>query len=177
MHKDTELLIAAKAGDETAFEEIVMRYSGLIWRGYKQQSMRTATVDWQHEARIVLFNCLQRISYLNWGILTSYYQQALFHHPATLWRQEEKRAMITKEALELGTVSTEGVVVTEPELQLHLFCEEMVTQLLPDQYQLLLLRAEGYSVKECATQLHKSKSWCYLTLKEIRYYCEKWTRG
>jgi len=176
MQTDTELLLAAQSGDEDAFEVIVQRYSGLIWRGYKYQSIRIASQDWQHEARIVLFYCLQRIQDLQWGVLTAYYQRALMHHPVTLWRQEEKRAASVKDALKTSNINALEGVVVEPELQLHLFCDEMVIELQAEQYRLLQLRIIGYSIADCARMLKKSKSWCYLTMKEIRIYCEQWTR-
>ncbi|MCW0953799.1 helix-turn-helix domain-containing protein [Weissella ceti] len=176
MQTDAELLLAAQSGDEEAFEVIVQRYSGLIWRGYKYQSIRIASKDWQHEARIVLFYCLQRIKDLQWGVLTAYYQRALIHHPVTLWRQEEKRAAIVKDVLKNGAINPREYFIVEPELQLHLFCNEMVIELQAEQYQLLQLRVTGYSIAECARILKRSKSWCYLTMKEIRIYCDQWTR-
>lgn len=176
MTTDTELLLAAKDGDEGAFEQIVERYAGLIWRGYKYQSIRLASNDWQHEARIVLFQCLHRINHLQWGVLTTYYQRALMHHPVTLWRQEDKRALFVKDALEFAQVGTLDRYIPEPELQLHVFCREMRKELQIEQYRLLELRIIGYSVLECAQILNKSKSWCYLTMKEIRKHCDKWTR-
>lgn len=173
---DEALLLAAKTGDEDAFEVIVQRYAGLIWRGYRYQNVRTGPQDWQHEARIVLFYCIQRIKTLKWGILTVYFQRALKHHPITLWRQEDKRANYVKEALEFASVGTLDRFLPEPELQLHVFCAQIQERLTETQYKLLQLRILGYSISECADELNKSKSWCYLTMKEIRNYCEQWTR-
>jgi len=176
MQTDTELLMAARDGDEDAFETIAMRFTGLIWQGYKHQNIRGMPQDWIHEARIVLFQCIQRIKKVNWGVLTSYYQRALYHHPVTLWRQEEKRAANVNEAIQRNLNIQSMQVTDNPELQLNLFCQHMDGELSDTQYQLLLLRVKGYSITECSKILNKSKSWCYLTLKDIRIYCEQWTR-
>lgn len=176
MQTDKELLLAARSGDEEAFEVVIQRYAGLIWRGYKYQTIRVSAQDWQHEARIVLFHCLHRINDLQWGILTAYYQRALMHHPVTLWRQEERRTTIVKEVLSFSSIGTVDRFLPEPELQVHVFCKAMKQELQDEQYRLLILRVNGYSITECAKALNKSKSWCYLTMKEIRKYCEYWTQ-
>ncbi|MBM7616745.1 DNA-directed RNA polymerase specialized sigma24 family protein [Weissella uvarum] len=165
-----QLLDKALLGDETAFCELLHEFDGLIWQQFQQQRVRQAPADWYQECRIVMHRCLTKLPQQHWGVLTMYFRQALFHHITSVWRLEYQSKfgpVLSDECLAYCPVP-ETSLARQTEFT-ELF-DQVKHQLAPTQQKLLVLRFKGYTIKECAKQLHRSPSWCYQQWRLIQKY-------
>ena len=74
--KAMQLIQAAQAGDEAAFQDIFEAFRGLVWTLYRDHSLQTQQYDWEQESRLVLYQTLRKLKATHWGALTRYYNQA-----------------------------------------------------------------------------------------------------
>ena len=176
--KAMQLIQAAQAGDEAAFQDIFEAFRGLVWTLYRDHSLQTQQYDWEQESRLVLYQTLRKLKATHWGALTRYYNQALRHRIVQLWRESYRYESVEGVSLNEACVTTyvQSAQIAPPSAAVATIVD-LMSNLGVKEREFVLLLAMGYDINECAVQLERSRSWCYATRQNLKKIYQAEAKG
>lgn len=152
-----EDIALAQAGDEPAFERLLLAHYGIIWQCYRKLSYRLNNDEWLQECRIIMLFCIRHLAGKEVYYFSGYFKRACVNKVmAYFGREFPKRNQQEHELFEDFTelIDYQGPRVNVAKrLEAKAYLMDLINKMAKREQEIMRLKLQGYSNKEIASQL------------------------